>query len=219
MTPRPMFFAALLSLVTASAAAQGVSTVVDAAGTTLGLYAGQRNGVIVIHNPRGYRFGVHAVDGSLVTLEAGGGIGDVGGAGYDSRLYYSTFNCAGTPTVNVTPIGERSDGGAVTAVAGGVVIRISDGSLYAVEKGAAISLVAIGSIGDAGTCEPPPQGTPGYLVVPATPNDPDVTGVPNTPFVPPLRLEVVPLSVLRGEFSDGFESTSRLAAGGVDGVA
>ena len=199
---------ALLILVLASATvpagAQGVSALVDAQGTLIGEYIEYRSGPVV-HSVRGFRFLLNGSGGTVGRIDV-----DVSGVTYDSgsvRLRYGNVGCAGNTYIGLS-------GG---PPAGGIVVTAGNRGLYYVAKNPTVVSVLIGSVWDGEACA---NITPGSQnVVPASPNDPGVTGVRNTPYVPPLRLESMPVSQFFQIFRDGFESTLHGARARLDGHA
>jgi len=180
--------ASLAALATQSFA--GVSGIYDANDVLVGEYA---EAPAVIHSVHGYRFAVNADTG--VVKSAGK---DVAGANYfDAELLYSSANCTGQAYVGF-------DNSASTP-AGGMMINAGNKGLYFIAKAPAVSNLAFASAYSSSTCNAIQLTL--ELAVPAQPNDPATTGVPNTPFMPPLRLEVIPLSQFFRLFRNGFETT------------
>jgi hypothetical protein len=179
----------LFSLVFAAVPAlAGVSAIYDANNTLLGEYAESST---IIHSPQGYRFMVDGASGMVTQIQ-----NDVAGFIFDTAaLLYQTPNCTGQAFVGT------SSG----SPAGGLVFSSGTKGLYYVAKGAAQSVTAMGSVWSGSACTPITPGN--FAAVPAQPNVPVTTGVPNTPFLPPLRLEVVPLSQFFRIFENGFESS------------
>ena len=180
---------------TVPAQAQGVSAVRDAAGTLVGEYVEFRNGTVV-HSVRGFRFLVDGSTAQVARIDI-----DIAGVVYDAELLYANFDCSGNVSIAVS--GDP--------VAGGVVISGGTRGLYQVAKNAPAAVTLAASSWNGTACT---AFTPGaFIAVPAAPNDPAVTGVPNAPFVAPIRLEAVPVSQFFQLFRDGFES-SLLTEGG-----
>jgi hypothetical protein len=184
-----------LCAATSVATAQSAGVVVDATGTALGLFAGE-DGSTIVHSARGYRFAVRADNGTVASPTT-----DVGGVTYDSALVFTSVNCTGQAYVTVSSAG---------AVSGGMVLPAGSRGLHSIDKAVQAQVLAMGSSFSGTACT---TITPGlFAVVPAHPNNPAVTGVSNTPYAPPIRLELLPLSMLYRVFSDGFESSAVLPA-------
>src|SRR5690606_15423466 len=125
------------------------------------------------------------------------------GTGYSGHLYFANGGCSGDPYFVVSTIGYTS---------GGVVIGSDHpqrGSYY-VEKSVLPEsrLLASRAVGPF-VCEPMEAFESPTL--PAIPNDPGVTGVPNEPYWPPFRIEMEPLGMLFELMRDGFESSMHSA--------
>ena len=179
---------ACLCLLAAAQANAGVSGVFDASNTLLGEYA---ESFSVIHSPKGFRFQVDGISGVVAQVTT-----DIAGFNFDTNaLVYSTGNCTGQAYVT-TNIGSP---------AGGLVFAAGSKGLYAIAKTPTQTTAAMASAWNGATCG---AITPAlYAVVPAQPNDPATTGVPNAPFTLPLRLEIVPLSQFFRIFDNGFEAS------------
>lgn len=166
----------------------GVSGVYDANNVLVGEYA---EGVSIFHSIRGFRFSVDGASGIVIPVTL-----DIGGAVYDSTLSYSTPNCTGQAYVGTSGQGNPS---------GGIMVNAGTKGLYYVPKAPSQTTVAIGSVFNGAACNS--TALVFVVAVPALLNDPVTTGVPNTPFVPPLHLEMVPLSQFFQIFKDGFGSS------------
>lgn len=185
-----------------NAFAQSAGAVYDANGQLVGLFAGEvpgREGT-AIHSLRGYRFQV-SPSGRVDTIDR-----DIGGISYSlTNPHFESVDCTGAAYL-VPTRGADVPGGMVTRLGAAGI------GLGYVPKAPAISTITIRSFLDNGqTCIPLTQPAP-TIVVPVLPNDPSVSGVPNSNFTPPLRLEVVPMTSLFNLFQDGFESVQRNAA-------
>lgn len=142
-----------------------------------------------------------------------GVIHDVGGTYYPNNyLLYQSSDCTGQPFFEIDS----------TVPSGGMVLGSSTIGIFYVEKLPTYSQFNPTSRRSTGgsPCELNPS-TSMILLVPAIPNDPSVTGVPNGAYAPPLRLEIVPLSAFFEIFKNGFESTQvpQLVARGAAVVA
>lgn len=181
-----------LAFVAPSGAAQGVGVLRDSENTLIGQYVERNDGPAggtVVHSDRGFRFAIDGI-GQLTMPQT-----DVSGASFDNSVGYGNLTCSGTGYTLVS--GANA--------AGGIVFAGPDGFYY-VAKSPQVQVVLIGSFRVGSVCTPvTPQA---QLSVPVQPNNPTVTGVPNQFFIPPIRLEMVPLSILYGVFRDGFESSS-----------
>lgn len=172
--------------------AQGVSAIYDANGLLVGEFAEYQGGRVSVHSVRGFRFSLDGDTGAIIDFPV-----DVSGADYGpSRMNFTTPDCSGQAFASA---GRQYP-------AGGVILPNGLRGLYYVAKAPVVTTQTLVSFYTGTTCEvfaiPPPTS-----VVPAFPNDPNVTGVPNLPFVPPIRLEMTPISSFFGIFKDGFEST------------
>ena len=177
--------------VTSSLALAGVSGIYDANNVLLGEFA---ESVSVIHSVRGYRF---SVDGGSGSVTSSSNAVDIAGVTYDfTALLFSSNNCTGQAYVATGGSGQ----------AGGMVFGAGSRGVYYVAKTPTASISAMGSSFNGNACGA--NSPANYDVVPAIPNDPVTTGVPNTPFTSPLRLEMVPLSQFFELFRNGFESSS-----------
>lgn len=158
----------------------------DSVGRTIGYYSGtyftQRAMFVV--SPTGYTFGVGG-DGRVVSYAGPADGSQVNPDGF----YFESTDCSGQAYTM-----DRSFGGFVT--------RASTGLIY-VPKGAESALRIVSSRGNAagGNCVQLQQTMD---VVPVFQNDPEVTGVPNTDFTPPIVIGVARdvHEVLR----DGYET-------------
>lgn len=180
----------------ASQSFAGVSGVYDANNVLVGEYA---ESISVIHSVRGFRFSVNGQTGVVkpVGSDLAGISKDIAGVGYlDGELVYSSVNCTGQAYVGIT----------ASSPAGGIITNVGNNTLYYVTKAPAVSTLAFGSSysnpSGCNAIQPTIE-----MAVPALPNDPAITGVPNTPFTPPLHLEMVPLSQFFQLFKNGFESS------------
>jgi hypothetical protein len=200
-----MIFLVVVSIVVFArdANAQSAGALYDQNQQIVGLFAGLGPGQGVnvgtyVHTLRGFRFLVDT-RGRVLQIEA-----DVGGENYGQGIpAFESMNCTGPAFLRVSS--ETPAGGVVTRLGSSVT------SLGYVQKAPLVFTITVRSLLDNGTtCLPvtPPQPAVG---VPFLPNDPAVTGVPNADFVPPLRLEVVPVSALFDLFRDGFESAGLAA--------
>jgi len=177
-----------LCLLAAGQAHAGVSGVFDANNTLLGEYA---ESFTVIHSPKGYRFQVDGNTGAVSVVAT-----DITGFAFDTgTLMYSTANCTGQAYVTTSPGSPDV----------GLVFAAGSKGLYAIAKTPTQTTAAMGSSWNGAICSAIAPAL--YAVVPAQPNDPNTTGVPNVPFVVPLRLEVVPLSQYFRIFQSGFEAS------------
>ncbi|MEP6510539.1 MAG: hypothetical protein ABJB02_03040 [Dokdonella sp.] len=166
----------------------GVSGVYDANNVLVGEYA---EGVSIFHSIHGFRFSLDGSTGVVIPVSV-----DIGGATYDSALIYSTSNCTGQAYVTTSGEGNQS---------GGIMVNAGNKGLYYIPKTPSVTTVAIGSAFNGTACNPITLAL--FVVVPALLNDPATTGVPNSPYVPPLHLEMVPLSQFFQIFKDGFGSS------------
>lgn len=179
------FLAGLCFLAVSLPCLAGVSGVYDANNVLVGEYAG----VSIFHSIHGFRFSVDGSSGSIIPVDE-----DISGTSYDSYLMYSTANCTGQAYVGMS----NND-----YSAGGIIVNAGNKGLYYIPKTPSKTTVAIGSSFSGTACSTASQIN-FFVVVPALPNDPATTGVPNTPYVPPLHLEMVPLSQFFQIFKDGF---------------
>ena len=198
-----MIGCACLFVVVSMNACAGVSGVFDANNVLLGEYA---ESVSVIHSVQGFRFAVNGDTGAVSSSITS----DISGRTYDTTaLLYSSANCTGQAYVSTD--GQLNP-------AGGLVFGAGAKGLYYVAKTPVATTTAIASSYNGASCS---GFTPAlFAVVPAVPNVPATTGVPNTPFLPPLHLEMVPLSQYFRIFQNGFESSfagSRVGGGWHEG--
>lgn len=171
------------------AGAQGVLAVVSANSEVLGVYAESRGGT-VIHNAQGYRLAADSATGKLVPIDI-----DIAGNTYGTQLLYGSLNCSGAAFVDTSGTGH----------AGGLIVPAGTRGLYYVAKNPLASTRTAGSAWTGSSCSAIPPSA--FLTVPVEPNEPSETGVSSATFSAPLRLQPVPLSFLRRELRDGFEST------------
>ena len=183
-------------VVGASQAWAGVSGVYDANNVLVGEYA---ESTTIIHSVRGFRFSLDTATGTVRALNnPTGAITDIGGVNYETvgGLGYPTTDCTGQAYVTVDSVGPH---------AGGVMISAGNKGLYYVTKTPTAFSLALASFFDGSSCTATVPGVD--VIVPVLPNDPTVTGVPNTPFALPIHLEMVPLSQFFQIFKNGFESS------------
>jgi len=118
-------------------------------------------------------------------------------AGCTGQAYFKVFT--GTPARVGVPIG-----GFVFSALG-----LETAPFFVAKDAVTVVLQPQSRLGIGGACDPV-NNQPADSFVPAGPNDPAVTGFPNAPYQPPLRIGVVePAWRL---FSDGFESVSASSA-------
>lgn len=134
-------------------ALDGTMTLVDGNGATIGSIIDFPTAVPLVYNQQRYFFDVKKDTGKIV-----------------STIYYTGFNCDGTPYSHGPP--------------GKVVSDISNAKWY-IPKNATTISVTTQSYDDWGLCL---GGSYTHSVYPITANDPAVTGVPNT-FVLPLSVQ------------------------------
>jgi hypothetical protein len=158
---------------------------------------------------RGYTAGVSVVSGRVTGyLHAHPGawlFDSVTVSNEEAVTYFSSTDCTGQGYRRLNGIGSS------TTLTGGVVFSFQGPSgpeLQYVPKTVVMQrdLTLLSARGSTG-CNPsglPPGSFHNGL--PVLPNDPDVTGIPNTPFTAPLRIEPFPLSDVRLLFTDGFET-------------
>lgn len=178
-------------LVAAAVPAAGVAVLRDSEGTLIGQYAEQSRSITggtIVHSATGFRFAIDGGSAELRPVDV-----DVSGGSYSTELGYGNVSCAGTAFVAVSNAN----------LAGGIVFPAANGYYY-VPKAPTAAVVLVGSVRVGSNCMPVTPNA--QLAVPALANDPAVTGVPNAIFIPPIQLEVVPLSQFLGNFRDGFES-------------
>lgn len=115
-------------------------------------------------------------------------------AGFSSSLAFTSSNCTGQAYVITQPV----------APASGFVIDVGENAyvLYFAPRGEQPTVRSFSSTGRVGgSCaQGPGMGT----TLRVFPNDPSVTGLPNTPFAPPLSLSAAATPWLL--FKDGFET-------------
>lgn len=128
------------------------------------------------------------------------------------RILFASSDCSGQGYIEVPTIGGTDPALGLFA-APGFVFRAGPTTyeLWYVAKdavafpagplGAQIQGKRFDGICSAGAAVPP-EG----LLYPAAPNDPGITGLPNSPAVPPLTVEPVPVSAVFSIFRDSFES-------------
>lgn len=159
----------------------------DSEGRVIGYYSGtyftQRAMFVV--SPMGYTFAVNG-DGRVVPYA-----GPADGSQVNpDEFYFESSNCSGQAFT--TAYSSFS----------GFVTRASTGLIY-VPKGIASTFRSIGSRGNAagGNCV---QHQQTQSVVPIFPNSQQVTGVPDTDFVPPIQIVIA--QGVHDILRDGYES-------------
>lgn len=205
--------ATVAALIFVTHATAQVPAVRDNVGAMVGFYSGPSNG------PQG-RLLVTSSTGYVGTVVAATGRLDVNSAespagGYIlSPVFFQSVDCTGPGYV----ITSASASGLVSGqlpMSGAVFISNSDFILHDVwyVPKSALSFVAGAQatlfvrILVNGSCVPGSGVQPDSVLYPAFPNEPNVTGFPSAPFVPPLRVDVVPVSAVFSIFRDSFEST------------
>jgi hypothetical protein len=132
---------------------------------------------------------------------------DLSGATYNlSNLLYTTADCSSAPYIRVVPGAGQPVGrvvGRVPNAEGAPYTLAAIPPAPTLEQGIVV-VGARGGIG--GPCVGTGSTIDFGLVLPA--NDPEVTGVQNMPYTPPLKIESRPVSVWFELFKDGFESGS-----------
>lgn len=189
---------ALCILAAATSASAESPVVLDANGNLLGSYVGEAVDCgfgcpdlsLRIVSTTGYVFGRRMTDGSFVFAAptfAYPGPGEV---------FFESENCTGQ--------GYYSAGVPPTTLTGGFVFQSRLGDLYYSPKTATSGLHTRGSYAELplGCYDDP--GNSQVPAIPVLPNNPNVTGVPNTVIPGPLTIgqAVVPRAMLR----DGFEN-------------
>lgn len=157
---------------------------------------------------RGYAFGAGTTTGRItrwLLAHPGAGFNDSLVGNEPGAFFFTSTDCSGTAQVQLPGITSTS------RITGGVVFSLGfagASALYYIPKLAESQTgVELRSLRNSVGCLPT-AFAPGetHHVLEVLPNDPNVTGVPNAPFLPPLRIEPFPLSDLRQLFRDGFES-------------
>jgi hypothetical protein len=196
--------------------------VVDANGTLLGSYVGDAGPaqddneanaphsgpVMLVVSPTGYLFAVGQVTGKVMVAGPSPGLqphtDSQAGTEIRGYPYYTTADCSGQA---YAPVYVNNSGASPIAasVRGGVVVGLyapSTALYYAAKTAATLTLNFVaGSARFQSACNPF-SGT--QTVIPIQPNDPQVTGVGTSQFVPPITLSGIP--VPRSLFKDGFEN-------------
>lgn len=209
----------LVALILAVAPAAAQTPVVrDNAGSTLGFYSGfpVPGGSTIISG----RLKVISSSGYVATFVAASGLLDVNGTQtadgglVSNPVMFKTLDCTGQGYVFTSgspayPIdGQLPMGGAVFRVSGtpGLYdIWYVPKSAVAYVPGAEASMFTRARLNE--VCQPAGGVQPDSVLYPAFPNDPGITGIPNVPFTPPLRIDVAPVSAVLSIFRDSFEST------------
>ena len=160
----------------------------DATGVVLGFYTAilENSGQVIV-SPKGYRF--------VVTRENGRQLSPVDAS--TAFVYFQNPGCLGTAYFDrgaqyrgvIIPIRDANNYNAIAAT-------------YYVPQDAAMTAVTLYA-----RLDPAPNGgvtctgisARSIMAMPALPNDPAVTGVPNSDFIPPITV------ALKGIFQDGFE--------------
>ncbi|MCB1609285.1 MAG: hypothetical protein KDI71_20165 [Xanthomonadales bacterium] len=130
---------------------------------------------------------------------------DLGGAAYFGTRRYTTADCSGDAYLEV-------QAGVSPPPFGRVVVAISHTpyELIAIPSRPALTTVNVVAERDSATGPCFSDGgsvrTMNAVRLIDVPNDPEVTGVQNAPYTPPLKIESRPLSVWFELFKDGFES-------------
>jgi len=185
-------------LVCISASCQADTLARDGNGGFVGFYTGIfENGGVVLISSKGFRFVIGRENGALLGPELGDN--------YTSeRIYFENGNCTGGAHLQF-----------ISAQYAGVIVPLhgGDGSLQAVyyvaQNAVTDYVVDLNSYLDypngVQTCTPvaPTQGIPN---VPLLLNDPAVTGVPNSNFVPPITVTSNTI------FKNGFDTALAQAA-------
>jgi hypothetical protein len=173
--------------------AQSGGVVRDAMDTNVGLYADPG----YVHSVFGFRA---AFDFSTGRVVEDPNLHDAARAQYRSGLRYATTDCSGQAYVQVDE----------DKAIGGMVVRgHAPYELFMIEKSQTPVLLPMqsertsGDLSSECTVDGGSVGT--FRVLPANPNVEAVSGFSNSPFAPPFRVEIVPLSSLFELFRDGFE--------------
>jgi hypothetical protein len=170
----------------------------DGNGGFVGFYTGilEHTGVVLVSS-KGYRFVINRENGWLRGPDDDA----------SERIYFENGNCTGGAHFQFH-----------TAQYAGVIVALHGGAnsslqvvYYVPQNAVSDSIVDLNSYLDysgpngAQTCTPvaPTQGLPN---VPLLPNDPAVTGVPNSDFVPPITV------TSNSIFKNGFEAVLAQAA-------
>jgi hypothetical protein len=194
-------WAALLALSgLAQAQNVGLLLVYDNQDTLVGTLASPER--YFVWTPQLYKVNV---DGN--TGWVGSGAIDLEQISFGGTLWYEQLDCSGSPYLEIL------NGLHVETAFGQVVGRISSGpyELFAIPSRPEIFMPTVRAqrFGRDQSCMP--SADPRMIkAVPldAYPNDPEVTGIQNTPYTPPLKIESRPVSVWFELFKDGFESGS-----------
>jgi hypothetical protein len=170
--------------------AQSAGVVRDQSDLVVGVFADAR----YVHSTTGYRANFDFRAGRIDQVDSI----DVGGGGFRPALIFQGLDCVGTPHFRVE---------AFPAPVGGVVLNVGNPYLlYFAAKGSSSTQLMMQSRREYdGNCVNDVASAGMIFVVPAQLNDPVITGFPNSPFNPPLRVELEPLSAVFDLFSDGFE--------------
>lgn len=180
--------------------AQNSALVYDDANVLIGAHADTLGSTVTVHTANGYRAALR-VDGFVVSAN------DLHGEVAQPQLYYATMDCTDPGYFIYDP---QHDPG-IPFAPGGFVFRSNESGykLYYVPKRAPIvSATIVRERASNGGCVVTAQAGARQDLTLAIPNDPNVTGVRNTTYTPPLRIEMLPLSELWLMFRDGFESSS-----------
>lgn len=157
----------------------------DANGTVLGFYTAilENSGQVIV-SPKGYRF--------VVMRETGWMRGPVDAS--TEFVYFQNPGCLGTAYFD--------RGGQYRGIVIPIRNQLTIAATYYVPHDAVVTSVTL-----YGRLEPAPNGglncaaisARPVMAVPALPNDPAITGVPNVDFIPPITV------ALKGIFQNGFE--------------
>lgn len=189
---------ALVLVTPAVALSQDIDIVYDSTDAIVGKHADTQSNGVIVHTYSGYR----------VRFETSGrvaqNISDIAGSEVNPQIYFLTADCSGPRYVTYA---------SEATTIGGVVFE-SHGpgyDLYYIPKNApSVSGVILKELSTNGSCSDTAQAGPSQALAMALPNAPSITGVPDQPYVPPLRLEMAPIAVLFDLFRDGFEAGVRL---------
>jgi len=174
--------------------------VADASGRIVGFYQGPvEPDVVRVISTQGYVTRINMKTGGY-SVSPGNAVNSQDQVS-TSAVYYASANCSGNAFYTVgQPVG--------TNLGGWVFWSEADNALWYVPKAPVISQFTALSVRplDSGPCS---NISVFGDYTPARLNDPNVTGISNTPPQAPLRLEVATISTPSGLlFRDGFESTT-----------
>jgi hypothetical protein len=217
------YWLVILSAAVSCQLAAQIPAVVDANGQLIGTYIGSRvltsgdsPGAVKVASRTGYTFEMDLSRADLVrSYEHSAPAPD--GSLSRQDLFFTSNECSGEAYQVLTANAQSDD---PDRSVGGYVFPMENPvdfprGRYMVAKATLpvnMLSVTIGSYsncavadGQLCSCATTSGGSPSQWLMRAERNDPAITGVPNTPWAAPARIEVLPFAAFMALFCDGFE--------------